>query len=62
MGVPSLEGADISTFLAPAAMCLRALGIVQEQAGGFDHDIGTDFVPLQVGRVRSCGQADGSCR
>ena len=33
-------------------------GFVQEQAGGFNHHIGTDFVPLQVGRVALLRQAD----
>jgi hypothetical protein len=28
--------------------------LVQEQAGGLDHDVGTDFVPLQVGGVALC--------
>jgi len=30
----------------------------QEQAGGFDHDVGADLVPLQVGGVALLGEAD----
>ena len=37
---------------------LAGLGIFQEQTGGFDDDIGTDFVPLEVGRIHFGGQAD----
>ena len=33
-------------------------GLVEEQAGGFDDDVGADFVPLQVGRIAFLGQAD----
>jgi len=37
-----------------------ACGLVgQEQAGGLDHDVGADFVPLQVGGVALLRQADG---
>jgi hypothetical protein len=32
--------------------------LVQEQAGGFDHDVGADLAPLQVGRVALLRQAD----
>jgi hypothetical protein len=44
------QGADIITFLAPAARCFSAAGFVQEQAGGFDHDVGADLVPLAGAR------------
>jgi hypothetical protein len=30
----------------------------QEEAGRFDDDVGTDFVPLQFGRILDGGQAD----
>ena len=30
----------------------------QEESGGFDDDIGVDFIPLQVGRALFRGQAD----
>ena len=30
----------------------------QEETGGFDDDIGADFVPLQIGRILLRGQAD----
>jgi hypothetical protein len=43
--VSSFDGADCTTFLAPAA-------------GALDHDVGAHLVPLQLGRVLDRGQAD----
>src|SRR5690606_13328019 len=42
---------------AGVEVLLRA-GLVQEQAGGLDDDVGADRVPLQVGRVALLRQAD----
>jgi hypothetical protein len=33
-------------------------GFVEEEAGGFDHDVGADFIPLQGGGVFDGGEAD----
>ena len=33
-------------------------GLVEEQAGGFDDDVGADFIPFQFGGVLHRGQAD----
>jgi len=53
-----LDGADITTFLAPALMCAAGL-FGEEEAGAFDDQIGTDVGPGQVGRIALGGQADG---
>ena len=58
IGVSSLLGADMMTFFAPASMCFCAGFLGQEQAGRFDHDVGADLAPLQVGRVALLRQAD----
>ncbi len=46
------------TFLAPALRWASAVSLVEEETGGFDDDVGADFVPLQVGRILFGGQAD----
>jgi hypothetical protein len=45
-------------FLRAGGQVLFAAGLVQEDAGGFDHDVGADLVPLQVGGVFFLRQAD----
>jgi hypothetical protein len=45
-------------FLRAGGQVLFAAGLVQEDAGGFDHDVGADLVPLQVGGVLLLRQAD----
>ncbi|MPM90357.1 hypothetical protein SDC9_137478 [bioreactor metagenome] len=32
--------------------------LIEEEAGGFDDDVGADFVPLQTGRILFGGQTD----
>ena len=32
--------------------------LVQKEAGGFDHDFGSDFIPLERGRILDGGEAD----
>ncbi len=55
----SLEGAEHQHLFGTGSNVLAGAGIVQEQAGGFNHHVGTDFTPLQVGRVALLRQADG---
>ena len=37
---------------------LRGRFLGQEEARGFDDDVGADVVPLELGRILDCGQAD----
>ena len=58
IGVSSFDGADRIDLLRAGIEVLLRGGLVEEQAGRFDDDVGADFVPLQVGRIAFLGQAD----
>ena len=46
-------------FLRARIDVLLAGFLGQEEAGTFDHDVGANFFPLQVGRIFFGGQANG---
>ena len=52
-------GGALDDFLGTGVDVFLAGFLGQEQAGGFDDDVSTDFVPLQVGGIALLGQADG---
>ena len=45
-------------FLGPGSEVLFGGGLVQEQAGGLDHHLGTNIGPFQIGRIALLGQTD----
>src|SRR3989338_743377 len=53
-----LGGGRQDDLLGTSVQVLLRGDLVQEQAGGFDHHVGADFVPLQVGGVALLRQAD----
>ena len=46
-----LAGAVMTTFFAPAAMCLAASSRFGEEAGRFEHDVDAEVLPGQLRRV-----------
>ena len=50
MSLP-LAGAVITTFLAPAVMCLPSARAVEKDTGTFDDDVDAHFLPRQLQRV-----------
>ena len=52
-------GCRQNDFFGTGCQVFFAGGLVQKQAGGFNHHIGADRVPLQVGRVALLRQAYG---
>src|SRR3990167_2555493 len=53
-----LGGSGHQHLLGTGGQVLIGAGLVQEQAGGLNHDVGTDFVPPQVRGVTLLRQAD----
>src|SRR3989344_4311115 len=53
-----LGGGRQDDLLGTSVQVLLRGDLVQEQAGGFDHHVGADFVPLQVGGVALLREAD----
>jgi hypothetical protein len=47
-----LGGSRQDDLLGAGGQVLGGAFLVQEEAGGFDDDVGADFVPLEVGRDR----------
>ena len=45
-------------FFGASVKVLLGGDLIQEQAGGLDHDVSADFVPFQVGRIALLRQAD----
>jgi hypothetical protein len=45
------------TFFAPAARCFSAVE-GEKESRRFDHDVGADLVPLELGRILDGGEAD----
>jgi hypothetical protein len=58
IGVSSLLGAEQDDLLRARGQMLAGGVLVEEEAGGFDDDIGADFVPLEAGRIAFLRQAD----
>ena len=46
-----LAGAEIMTFFAPPAMCLRASVGLREAARGLEHDVDAELLPGKRGRI-----------
>ena len=47
----SLAGAEMITFLAPAARCLAASSRLGEEAGRLDHHVDAELAPGQGRRI-----------
>ncbi len=55
-GVLGRSGHD--DFLCAGLDVHAGFGVFEEETGGFDNDVGADFVPLELGRILFRGEAD----